>query len=452
MRLLVKLTRLLIPMGVATLYTTVFAFKDASTYGFSPNSSAIDNARALQAAVENGGTILVGQPGEYEIGETVYLSSNTTLVFAKGVVLKKVKSAGEPYYLFLNEGAKTKTYDENISIVGLNFKVNGVDKRIGDIYGLRGHLAFFYVKNLRIEDVRCSDLGKFQFGIHVCTFEDLVIEDVYLAGDKDGIHLGRGTRFTIRDAVFRTVDDAIALNGHDYASSNPELGWIENGVIENCHDLRGEGQIVGFFCRILAGAWRDWEAGLEVQNSDTVVSNGRLYRVQADPDGKTFITKTRPTHESGSAVLDGINWGAVQDDVTYSAGVRNVVFRNIFLDKPRTSFSIHFDQDRFSRSFYPGSELPIQEQILFDNVRVLHKEPVSFLNLATPADVVSISNSVLRNSWISVYDKTGVSDYPETVINIANCIFRQSKDFELIRNSTRNRTVELNKQFVTYLD
>ena len=37
-----------------------------------------------------------------------------------------------------------------------------------------------------------------------------------------------------------TFDDAIALNAHDYATSNPELGWIENGVIENCHDLNAE--------------------------------------------------------------------------------------------------------------------------------------------------------------------------------------------------------------------
>jgi hypothetical protein len=173
-----------------------------------------------------------------------------------------------------------------------------------------------------------------QFGIHVCSFEDLIIDDVIIKGEKDGVHLGRGKRFTIRNGVFQTFDDAIALNAHDYATSNPELGWIENGVIENCYDLNAE-NTVGYFCRILAGAWTDWKEGMEVQQSDAVVSNGKLYRVQAKPDGTKYISKTKPTHEKGSMVLDSINWGVVQHDVTYTAGVRNVIFRNIFLEKPQ---------------------------------------------------------------------------------------------------------------------
>ncbi len=441
-----------IPVGVLFIHSIVSAFVDASTYGFSPQASGVNNARALQAAIKNGGTILVGEPGVYAISETIYIGSDTTLIFSEGVVLKKVNEVGNFYYLFLNEGALTKTYDHNITIQGLNFLVNGMDERIGDIYGLRGQLGFFYVKNLRIRGLRCFDMERWQFCIQVCTFEDLIIEDVHIKGKKDGIHLGRGKRFTIRDAVFETTDDAIALNGHDYASGNPELGWIENGVIENCYDLRTDGELIGFFCRILAGAWRDWEKGLEVQNSDTVVSNGRLYRVQADPDNTIYTSLTQPTHESGTMELDGINWGVVQEDVTYTAGVRNVVFRNIFLEKPRTSFSIHFDQDRFSRSYYPGSELPFQEQILFENVRVLHEEPASFLNIATPMDVVTLSNSVLQNSWISVHDVTGIEDYPDTIINISNTAFKQSEDFEFIRNSTQNREVQLNKHMVTYLE
>jgi hypothetical protein len=71
-------------------------------------------------------------------------------------------------------------------------------------------------------------------------------------------------------------------------------------------------------------------------------------------------------------VLDGITWGVVQDDVTYTAGVRNVVFRDIFLRKPRVGFSVHFDNDAYSRSYYPGAPIPAQEQLHFDNIRVLH--------------------------------------------------------------------------------
>jgi len=68
------------------------------------------------------------------------------------------------------------------------------------------------------------DLSKAQYGIQVCTFEDLIIDDVVIKGMKDGVHLGRGKRFTIRNGVFQTFDDAIALNAHDYATGNPEVG------------------------------------------------------------------------------------------------------------------------------------------------------------------------------------------------------------------------------------
>jgi hypothetical protein len=61
-----------------------------------------------------------------------------------------------------------------------------------------------------------------------------------------------------------------------------------------------------------------------------------------------YKSVTRPTHKTGAKVLDGINWGVVQDEVTYTAGVRNVVFRDIFLHKPRTAFTIHFDNDKYS--------------------------------------------------------------------------------------------------------
>ena len=75
------------------------------------------------------------------------------------------------------------------------------------------------------------DLGRAQYAIHVCTFEDVLINDVIIKGDKDGVHLGRGKRFTISNGVFQTFDDAVALNGQDYDVGNPEMGWIEDGVV-----------------------------------------------------------------------------------------------------------------------------------------------------------------------------------------------------------------------------
>ena len=419
-------------------------FTDAATYGFSPGASGIDNTRALQKAVDLTGTIVVSQPGTYKMAGTVYIGSKTSLIFGNNIFLKKVNEQGVFSHVIVNKGAVTRTYDENITVEGLQIIVNGMDVRaFKEAYGLHGQLAFFYIKDLKIDRFRCLDLGSAQYGIHICTFEDIVVNDVIIKGNKDGVHLGRGKRFTISNGVFETFDDAIALNAHDYSVGNPELGWIEDGVVENCHDLNDDKQHVGFFCRILAGAWVDWKSGMEVQQSDAVVSNGRIYRVQAQADGTVYKSVTQPAHESGSQVLDGINWGVVQNDVTYTAGVRNVVFRDIFLEKPRIGFSVHFDNDKYSRSYYPGAAVPQQEQLLFDNIRVLYTEPADFLSINTPVDVITIANSSFQAGGISFHGNKAMTDYLKSRINLTGCVFNQNGPMDLLKNSIDNKEIFL---------
>ncbi|MBN2820296.1 MAG: hypothetical protein JXP36_15070 [Bacteroidales bacterium] len=417
--------------------------KNAADFGLSTEASGIENTKALQNAVDHCGTVMVTRPGVYKIAGTVYIGSNTSLIFGNNVVLQKTDEQGKFSHVLVNKGAKTKTYNNNITIKGLQIMVNGIDT--GDwseAYGLRGQLAFFYVRDLRIERFRCLDLGAWQYGIQVCTFEDLIINDVIIKGDKDGVHLGRGKRFKISNGVFQTYDDAIALNAHDYSTGNPELGWIENGVIENCHDLNQD-KTTGFFCRILAGAWKDWEPRMEVQQSDAVVFNNRIYRVQMQPDGKKYISNTPPIHENGNKEYDGINWGVVQTDITYTAGVRNVVFRDIFLEKPRVAFSVHFDNDKYSRSYYPGAITPIQEQLLFVNILVLHDQPKDFLSVNTPMDVVTIINSSFRAGGIHFHGNKAMTDYQKTKINIVGSVFNQKGEMVLVKNSVDNKRIEL---------
>jgi hypothetical protein len=416
---------------------------DAADFGFSTDATGVENTKALQRAVDKTGTIVVNRPGTYLLAGTVFIGSNTTLLFGSNVFVKKVAENGPFTHVLLNKGALTKTWDHHITVSGLQLIVNGVDVRNWLVYGLHGQVAFFYVKDLRIEHLRCLDGGKAQYIIHVCTFEDILIDDVRIEGSKDGVHLGRGKRFTIRNGVFETGDDAIALNAHDYSVGNPELGWIEDGVIENMHDLPNPERQIGYFCRILAGAWIDWRPGMEVQQSDTVVSNGRLYRVQANPDGKVYKSMTRPAHETGAVVLDGINWGVVQNDVTYTAGVRNVVFRDIFLEKPRVAFSVHFDNDKFSRSYYPGAPAPRQENLVFDNVRVLYDAPTDFLQIRTPVDVLSIVNSSLRNNRILFLTNQAMQDYGKTRINMSGCVFGKAGKMELLVNRIPGKAISL---------
>lgn len=424
---------------------------NASDYGFSPAASGLDNTRTLQEAVDQGGTIHITQPGIYKVAGTIYIGSHTTLIFGPGVILQKVDEAGPYSQVFLNKGALTKTYDQNIVIEGLHLQVNGLDAIKWEVFGLRGQLGFFYVHDLLIRRFRCYDLGKSQFAIHVCTFEDLIVDDVIIHGDKDGVHLGRGKRFRISNGVFKTFDDAVALNAHDYDTGNPELGWIEDGIVENCHDLDAE-ETTGFFCRILAGAWIDWKPGMPVQKSDTVVSNGRLYRVSAKADGQVFTSTTQPTHDQGTVELDGITWVMVQDDVTYSAGVRNVVFRDIILHKPRVGFSVHYDEDRFSRSFYPGATPPVQKQLLFDHITVAHDQTPPLLTTCTAMDALTVANTTFRHSPITFYDRPVSRDHGTTHVTLTGCLFTGGGALPLVENTSKDKTIFFKTTGSTVLD
>lgn len=414
----------------------------ASMHGFLPENSPSGNRIAMQNLLDQGGTIVVDRPGVYDIDDALQIGSYTTLIFENGAAIRKVPANGNFAYAIVNKGAFTKSWDEHIVVRGMKILVNNVAGNT-PVPGLRGQMAFHYVRDLLLDDIRIPDLEPAQFGIHICTFEDIQVKNCIITGKKDGVHLGRGRRFTISNCVFDTFDDAVALNAHDYDSSNPELGWIEDGIIEKCWDVNPE-HAVGFFCRILAGAWIDWYEGMQVQKSDTVVSDGRLYRVFADPDGTKYTSVTRPAFEKGRQVLDGITWQMVQEDVTYEAGVRNVTFRDIWLQKPRTAFSVHFDHDVWSRSFYPGAENPLQENICFENVRVQYDNPsCAFIHAVTPIDSMTLTNCSLRGNPIVFRNPANLENPGDTRLTLNGCSDTSGEVKALIRNRVEGKTIHV---------
>ena len=419
-------------------------FTDAAEFGFSPNATGVQNAKALQMAVEEAGTVIVSQVGTYNIARSVYLPSNTTLIFGNNIFVKKTAEPDPFSHVFINKGAVNRSWDSKITIKGLNLIVNKVDVCDFNVaYGLNGQVAFFYAKDVRIEGFRCFDLGSEQFGIQICTFEDLALRDLIIKGQQDCLHLGRGTRFTINHSTFETLHKAIALNSQDDITSTPELGWIENGVIENCHDLESK-KPGNCFCEILSGGWIDWQIGMDVRRSDTVVSNGKLYRVQADADGIIYKSSTPPKHEKGVVKLDGINWRLVQNDVTYIAGVRNVVFRDIFLNSTRTAFTIHFDNNNFNRSYYPEAQAPVNNGIKFDNIQVINESNNrQILNINAPVDIILFSNSRILNNLIEFSANSALKDYGKTIIQMIGCIFCYPKPMDLIANNVTQKEVLL---------
>ena len=335
-------------------------------------------------------------------------------------------------FAFINRGAFSRTYDHDIHISGLNLRCNGLDTGtdrpidIPAIVGLKCQLAFFYVKNLHIDHLTITDLPADDFALQICTFEDVLVENVHIEGMKDAVHFGPGRNFVVRHGTFKTYDDPIALNAHDYTTSNPELGWIENGLIEDCTDLDDpEHGTTGFFARILAGGWRDWEPGMDIQSSgDAVVSGGRIYRSNGPKIKKNYTSACRPDHKEGTLTYpDGITWTLSQDrNICHSCGVRNVVFRDIRLQKKRhLALCLHFDHDQFSRSYYPYAEIPVQSNIVFERISLENEIP-ALIQSRTPVDSIILRDSRIGNSKIlmlNAIDAPGMQ-YDTTVIRLQN--------------------------------
>ena len=408
--------------------------KYADRFGFLPGNDATANTEALQRCLDGGGAIHVRKAGVYDICRTLTVDSDTRLTFDSGVVLRRVPAPDGTIarFAFINRGAFSRTYDHDIHISGLNLRCNGLDTGtdrpidIPAIVGLKCQLAFFYVKNLHIDHLTITDLPADDFALQICTFEDVLVENVHIEGMKDAVHFGPGRNFVVRHGTFKTYDDPIALNAHDYTTSNPELGWIENGLIEDCTDLDDpEHGTTGFFARILAGGWRDWEPGMDIQSSgDAVVSGGRIYRSNGPKIKKNYTSACRPDHKEGTLTYpDGITWTLSQDrNICHSCGVRNVVFRDIRLQKKRhLALCLHFDHDQFSRSYYPYAEIPVQSNIVFERISLENEIP-ALIQSRTPVDSIILRDSRIGNSKILMLNAINAPgiQYDTTVIRLQN--------------------------------
>ena len=402
--------------------------------GFFAGNDAYLNSKALQAAVDIGGEIRIDEPGIYDVAEQINIGSDTSLVFGAGVYIRRQSYEGEMGLLFVNKGAYTKEYDRNIKIIGLNLITNDVQcaprtpETKNAILGFRAHLGFLFVEDLVIRDFICRDLNTKDYAIQICKFRNVLIENVRIEGLKDGIHFGPGSGFTIRHGVFCTFDDPIALNGSDFAPSNPYMGWIENGLIEDCYDMHNE-KTTGYFVRLLSGAWVDWYSGMKVQHSDAVVYNGKIYRVVMPVDGKQYVSVNPPDFEYGTKEIDGIRWYMTQEEILYTAGCKNITFRDIHLQKKRwTAFRFEMDQGKYLRSYYPNAQVPVVQNIVFDNISV-ENEVKCLVSASGAPDSVKIINSNLGTSRILFSDvKEEGLVYPVCSLNLVNNTLKETAE------------------------
>lgn len=402
-----------------TLVTEVQTGCNASLYGVLPSNTGAENSTALQALLDNSGTIIIDVPGTYDFADTLVIHSNTKLIFGANVYCRRTTSSNG---FMINAGALTRTYDTDIIIDGLHLICNNIGGSTnGLVYGLRGHVGFFYVKNLQIRNFRCDDFPADCYLLHLAKFDGVVIDGYYASGLKDGIHCSSGKNLHIIHGIFQTKDDPVALNAFDYPTGCPCLGWIENVVVEDCIDLSGSNNTV-FFSRLLPGSWSAWQSGNSYQNGDAVVStNGKVYRVTMTVSTQTYVSTVAPSVASGSeTTADGITWRYVQDETIYNCGVKNITFRNIYVNQNKSTFTmLQKDSDGYSRCYYPGSTPPISRNIILDNVFMDNK--MSYLFLAKmPFTDVKIQNCQIWADNIVTTSQPGSQQMESHVILFGN--------------------------------
>lgn len=278
--------------------------EDAADYGFLPTADATQNVAALQKALDGGNkTLTISRPGVYLLNKTLYIDSETDLRFGQGVILKKTKTGGGYSNIFINRGAATREWNHDISIDGLRISVNNVETTWGDVdplFGARGQVMMLFIRNFKLTNFKCLDLGHAQYAVQACKFENIKIEGFEIRGDKDGIHLGAGRQFVIRDGITETGDDAVPLNAHDWPGSQPLLGDIVDGLVENVYDMPRQKKPVGYFARLLTSAWGEWHDGIRLQRGDTVLNGTNVYRVMMPIGVEEYVSHEAPVHTAGA--------------------------------------------------------------------------------------------------------------------------------------------------------
>lgn len=341
----------------------LFTYENTADYGMLPTNSSSENVAAFNAATLGGNkTLLVSVPGVYLLSDTVWIDDNTEIICGEGVFFKKDV---DYWNMFCNRGALTREWNENISLKGFNLIMDGHESGPAtddNLYGLRGSINMFYIRNLSIRNFYCGDIGIVNWPIHICTWENVEIIDIEGKGEKDFVHVGTGEKLYARNITSMCYDDTFGLNSFDYPESNPEIGDIKDVVIENLEWNHNPdwGTYGGRVINFQLGAVGELEVGYNVERGDAFVVDGWTYICVALTSGMSKTCTTLPTVDNFTSlqILDGIYWRLQKKGVSSSASASNIVFNGIVHNSPQlgviAKYFVDYGGGGFSRSLHPS--------------------------------------------------------------------------------------------------
>jgi len=425
--------------GINTFY--------ASSYGASPAATASANVTALQAALDaadaaGGGIVVIDQAGDYLVNAGLTIYGKTRLIMTPGAALSK---SGAFSQVLRNEGATSGVVDEDITLEGVRIKVNGVDTPDYSISGLRGHVEFYRVKNLVIRDFQINDIGVNMFGLHICTWENLAIENIEMNGGKDGIHLGAGDKGLIRNFRGVTLDDLINVAAYDWSRSNPVIGDITNLTIEKMTSASPH--------RIMVGSFDAWTNGRDYFTGEAVNAGGKVY-IYEGSGGPLLTASVQPTHTSGTVTgADSIPWRYEFAGSATEINVRNLVFRDCKFTSQGILRDSYNGASAFSRNTTPGTEGNGEiSGLLFENCEFAFGAVTGQGMLTGQGRIADLTMKncrfsgdswgalVIQNPWTIAAD---FASPQSTLVRIENCDFDMAAWISMFSSTITNWSVEL---------
>ncbi|MCB0073942.1 MAG: hypothetical protein KDE20_20885, partial [Caldilineaceae bacterium] len=370
--------------------------KDVQMWGVWPGNESVEyNTIGMQNALNGGNKKLYfNLIGEYDFWFRLYVYSNTSLIGTEGVIWNKVDYTGAPRndfdvtlatayleqmendFVLVNQGAYSRTINENILIENIRIKTNGIygtQTKRNSLYGLRGEFAFWGVKNLTIRNVRILDIGPIVYAVHIADFDNVLIDNCRFEGDKNAIVANKGTGLTIKNCKTKTYEDAINLSAAGYQTGTPERGSVSNVVIDGFVDVYHDTSTAGNTIRMFPGAWPAWSAGNYISGDVVLSSNNNLYEL-SEAGSSVWASTVEPSHTLEDDSLwyqyaDGLHWRWIQADSIRYGSITNVSISNAIFNRQRpaiTSF-VQVDTSNHLRTIFPGETIPLV-QFFLDNV------------------------------------------------------------------------------------
>lgn len=205
-----------------------------------------DDGAAFQSALDSGRGRVVIPAGNYKIGRTLYIGSNTEIVAEPGAVIRLADNTSKKRGDFLlTNRSHGGGLDEHIAVRGGTWDGNNLTNRkpevLFDDSACSGAImSFKNVADLTLSGLTLKDSGG--YFTRFCRVNGFLIEDISFisteyAPNNDGLHFNgfveNGVIRNIRALTPRTTsDDLVALNADDIVTRcealDMECGYIRN--------------------------------------------------------------------------------------------------------------------------------------------------------------------------------------------------------------------------------